>query len=160
MNIIIRPVEERDSKPITAIIKSICKEFKVDWPDTVYTDPTTNNLCSLFKTPGSKYWVALEGGKLVGGCGIYPTDGLPVNYAELVNFCILPDYRGKGIGKKLMAKSFISAIKSGYEYLYLKSIPEFDTALRIYEKVGFKQIDTPLDNSVDLICKIWMIKNL
>lgn len=160
MNIIIRPIEERDNKPIADVIKNVCREFKVDWPGTVYTDSTTNDLYGLFQNPASAYWIAEEDGRLIGGCGIYPTKGLPEHFAELVKFYLIPTSRGKGIGKKLMAKCFISAIASGYEHLYLKSIPEFDTAPGIYEKVGFKQIDTPLGNSVDLICKIWMVKNL
>lgn len=160
MDIIIRPIEERDNKSIVDVIKTVCREFKVDWPGTVYTDPTTNDLFRLFQNPGSAYWVAEENGKLVGGCGIYPSDGLPEHYAELVKFYLLPCSRGKGIGKKLMAKNFVSAIALGYEHVYLKSIPEFDTALGLYEKVGFRQLEVALGSSEDLVCNIWMVKNL
>jgi len=160
MGIIIRRIEERDNRSIADVIKNVCREFKVDWPGTVYTDPTTNDLYRLFQNPGSAYWIAEEDGRLVGGCGIYPTDGLPANYAELVKFYLLPGSRGKGIGKKLMAKCFISAIASGYEHLYLKSIPEFDKALEMYEKAGFKQLESALGHSVDLVCNIWMVKPL
>lgn len=160
MDIIIRPIEERDNKKIADLIKTVCREYKVDWPGTVYTDQTTNNLYRLFQKPGSAYWVAEEAGKLLGGCGIYPTDGLPVNYAELVKFYLLPGSRGKGIGKKLMTKSFVSAIALGYEHLYLKTIPEFNTAPEVYEKSGFKLLDTAMGNSVDKVCDIWMVKRL
>ena len=52
MNIIIRPIEERDNKLIGDIIKNVFREFKLDKPGTVYSDPTTNNLYRLFATPG------------------------------------------------------------------------------------------------------------
>lgn len=156
---IIRPLEERDNKLIEDIIKNVFREFKLDKPGTVYSDPTTNNLYRLFETSGSKYWVAEEDGKLVGGCGIYPNAGLPVNYAELVKFYLLTSSRGKGIGKALMGKCFISAIALGYEHLYLESFPEFVTAVDMYEKVGLKHIDKPLGNSGRYACNVCMAKN-
>ena len=96
----------------------------------------------------------------MGGCGIYPTDGLPINYAELVKFYLLTESRGKGIGKELMKKSFISALEFGYEALYLESFPELGDAIMMYDKAGFKHIDKPLGNSGHFACNIWMVKNL
>ncbi len=55
------------------------------------------------------YWIAEEDGKITGGCGIYSTPGLPEGCAELVKLYLLPEHRGKGIGKMLMEKSFESA---------------------------------------------------
>jgi putative acetyltransferase len=160
MDIIIRPIEESDNKLIEDIIRNTFREFKLDKPGTVFSDPTTSNLYRLFKAPGSKYWVAEEDGKLLGGCGMHPTNGLPVNFAELVKFYVSPASRGKGIGKKLLAKSFISAIALGYEYLYLESFPEMDAAIGLYEKAGFNHVDKPLGNSGHFACNIWMVKNL
>lgn len=160
MDIIIRPIEQRDNKQMADIIKTVCREFEVDWPGTVYTDPTTDDLYRLFKTPGSAYWLVEEKGKLVGGCGIYPTEGLPEHFAELMKFYLLPTSRGRGIGKKLITRNFVSAIALGYENLYLKSIPEFEAALILYEKVGFKQLEVPIGGTENPACNIWMIKNL
>ncbi|MCW3109921.1 MAG: acetyltransferase [Segetibacter sp.] len=160
MGIIIRQIEQKDNPVLAKLIKTVFREFKINKPGTVYTDPTTSDLYNLFKTPGSLYWVAEEDGKLLGGCGIYPTDGLPVNFAELVKFYLLPPSRGKGIGKALMGKCFISAIALGYECLYLESFPEFVTAVDMYEKLGFKHIHKPLGNSGHYACNVWMAKNL
>ena len=160
MGIIVRPIEQKDNPVLAELIKTVFREFKLEKPGTVYSDPTTSDLFKLFKTPGSLYWVAEEDGKLLGGCGIYPTDGLPDNYAELVKFYLLPSSRGKGIGKALMGKCFISAIALGFEHLYLESFPEFVTAVDMYEKSGFKHIDKPLGNSGHYACNVWMTKNL
>ena len=160
MEITIRRIEQKDNIDLAKLIKAIFCEFKIDKPGTVYTDPTTNNLFNLFKTPGAAYWVAEEDGILLGGCGIYPTNGLPANYAELVKFYLLPDSRGKGIGRALIGKSLISAVSLGYEILYLESFPELGKAVDIYEKSGFKQIDKPLGNSGHYACTIFMVKIL
>jgi putative acetyltransferase len=104
--------------------------------------------------------VAEEDGEILGGCGIYPTVGLPQHYAELVKFYLLPTSRGKGIGRALMEKCFISAIALGYEHLYLESFPELDAAIGMYEKAGFKHLSRPLGNSGHFACNIWMVKSI
>lgn len=160
MGVIIRPIEHKDNPFIAELIKAVFREFKIAKPGTVYTDPTTNDLFNLFKIQGSVYWVAEEDGELLDGCGIYPTTGLPENCAELVKFYLLPMARGKGIGRLLMGRSFISAVPSGYEQLYLESFPELGTAVNMYEKAGFKHLEKPLGNSGHHACTIWMLKNL
>jgi putative acetyltransferase len=160
MGIIIRPIEHRDNHVIAELIKTVFREFKIDKPGTVYNDPTTNDLFNLFKTEGSAYWIAEEDGVVLGGCGVYPTTGLPENCAELVKFYLLPAARGKAIGRALMGKSFISAVAFGYEQLYLESFPELSTAVNMYEKSGFKHIEKPLGNSGHHACTIWMVKDL
>ena len=160
MNVTIRPIAKADDRQMADVIKNIFLEFNLPEDGTVYSDPATNNLYELFQTERSIYWVAEHNGKIVGGCGIYPTDGLPINYAELVKFYLLPASRGIGIGKQLLAKAFMVATELGYEHLYLESFPELEDAIRIYEKVGFKQIDKPLGESGHYACNIRMLKNL
>lgn len=160
MNVTIRPIEKGDNRQIADVIKNIFLEFNLPKEGTVYSDPATNNLYELFQTERSKYCVAEYNGKIVGGCGIYPTVDLPVNYVELVKFYLLPESRGMGIGKQLLAQIFILAKKLDYKYLYLESFPELKGAIRIYDGVGFKQIDKPLGNSGHFACNIYMLKNL
>lgn len=85
-NISYRTIEPNDNKVIAELIRTVFREFKIDKPGTVYTDPTTDNLFLLFQKKGSIYWLAEEKGILLGGCGIFPTNGLPDGYAELVKF--------------------------------------------------------------------------
>ena len=156
----LRTIEEKDNGEIAAVIRSVFREFKIDKPGTVYYDPTTDDLYSLFKKPGCIYWIAEEDAKIIGGCGIYPTPGLPEGCAELVKLYLLPDQRGKGIGRMLMEKSFESAIIFGYRQLYLESMPELRKAIGLYEKAGFRFIPARMGNSGHFSCDIWMIKDL
>ena len=77
MPVQLRPVVFTDNQPLASLIRQVFREFRIDMPGTVYTDPTTDHLFELFQTPGSVYWVAEEDGTLLGGCGIFPTSGLP-----------------------------------------------------------------------------------
>ena len=160
MEIIIRPIDKKDNAEMAEVIRKVLREFKIDKPGTVYTDPTTDNLYELFQIPKACYWIAEVNGEIVGGCGIYPTAELPDGCAELVKYYVASEERGKGIGKKLMEKSFRSAMEFGYTQLYLESLPELDKAVGIYKKAGFKILPAPLGNSGHFACNLWMLKDL
>lgn len=160
MAINIRQIEERDNKEIAELIRSVFREFKIDRPGTVYYDPTTDNLYGLFREPGSVYWIAEEDSVILGGCGLYPTPGLPEGCAELVKFYLSAASRGKGTGWMLMEKTAEWARGNGYRSLYLESLPELKKAISLYERAGFTFINGPLGNSGHFGCNIWMTKTL
>jgi putative acetyltransferase len=160
MDIIFRKIAEKDNKEIAGLIRKVFREFKIDRPGTVYFDPTTDDLFKLFSIPGAEYWIAEENGIIIGGCGVYPTPGLPEGCAELVKLYLSADQRGKGIGRTLMEKTFESAKRLGFKQLYLESMPELSKAISLYKKAGFKDIPSPLGNSGHFGCHIWMLKDL
>lgn len=160
MDIVLRPIEEKDNKGIANLIRGVFMVFNIHRPGTVYFDPTTDNLFELFRARGSEYFIAEENKIIIGGCGVYPTPGLPEGCAELVKFYLSASNRGKGIGRQLMVKAFESAKKNGYRQLYLESLPELDRAISLYEKAGFKFINGPLGKTGHFGCNIWMLKDL
>ena len=156
----IRPIEPADNEALAKVIRTALAEFGANKPGTVYFDPTTDALFELFRTPNSFYYVALVDGKVVGGCGIFPTDNLPDGTCELVKLYLAKEARGTGLGKQLMEISLSWAKENGYTQVYLESMPELAKAVSIYEKVGFKALDHPLGNSGHCGCDIWMLKEL
>lgn len=157
---IIRPIQQEDNLQIAQVIKDSLREFGVDKPGTVYTDPTTNDLFTLFQEKSAVYFILQEGNDILGGCGIYPTKGLPQGCAELVKLYLLKKVRGKGLGKQLMQTCIDYAERLGLNQLYLESLPELKSAISLYEKMGFKRIDKPLGDSGHFACDLWMIKKL
>jgi putative acetyltransferase len=152
MEITQRKIEERDNREIAELIRSVFREFRIDKPGTVYFDPTTDNLFKLFSIPGSEYWIAEENDVIIGGCGVYPTPGLPEGCAELVKLYLSASYRGRGTVE--------SAKKFGYRQLYLESLQELGKAISLYERAGFRFIPSPLGSSGHFGCHIWMLKDL
>ena len=155
-----RNIERKDNKELADLIRSVFREFGIARPGTVYFDPTTDNLSELFRTSGSVYWITEENSAMAGGCGIYPTPGLPAGCAELVKFYLLPQWRGKGIGRTLMEKCIESARELRYKQLYLESLPELSKAVSMYLKSGFRHIPHAMGNSGHFGCNIWMVKDL
>jgi putative acetyltransferase len=159
-SITVRRIEKRDNAGIAELIRKVFREFKIDRPGTVYFDPTTDDLYTLFQTPRSIYRIALDGSEIIGGCGIFPTPALPEGCAELVKFYLDAGYRGRGIGRMLMDKSIDSAREFGFRQIYLESMPELGKAISMYEKAGFRSISKPMGNSGHFGCDIWMLLDL
>jgi putative acetyltransferase len=157
---LIRPIKKEDNPDIASIVRSILKEFGANKPGTVYFDPTTDDLFSLFQTPNSFYFIAGMEGKMIGGSGVFPTPGLPDGYCELVKLYLVPEARGKGIGHRLMEACFEKAREFGFKKIYLETMPELRNALGLYEKAGFTYLPGPLGKSGHFGCDLWMIKEL
>jgi putative acetyltransferase len=156
----IREISALDNKPIASIIREVLKEHGVDKPGTVYTDPTTDKLYELFQQAFSCYFIAELDGEMVGGCGIYPTLGLPEGCAELVKLYLSKKSRKRGIGHLLMTKCLEKAKELGFNQLYLESLPELDKAVQLYKSLGFKTLDNPMGQSGHFACNLWMLKEL
>lgn len=156
----IRGIRKEDNAELAEMIRSVFREFNVVRPRTVYDDPTTDDLFAVFQRERSAFFILEKDKRIVGCAGVFPTDGLPENCCELVKFYLTPETRGKGLGKKLMEKSFEAARQCGYVHMYLESFPEFMTAVSLYKNAGFRILDTPMGNSGHAGCTVWMIKDL
>lgn len=155
-----RPIEKRDNEAIAHIIRTVLTEFKANRPGTAFADAATDKLFEVFSSPRSAYRIVEADGRVAGGGGIYPTEGLPDGYCELVKLYLTPKTRGKGIGKALIEECIIAAQEMGFTHLYLESMPELNGAISLYEKLGFERSTAPLGNSGHFACDIWMVKKL
>ena len=153
----IRTIEPQDNQALALVVRNTLAEFGANKPGTVYFDPTTDALYEVFQKPRSIYYVVLKDDKIIGGGGIYPTDGLPGDTCELVKMYLLPEARGLGLGRLLIEKCLQFAKESGYKNVYLETMPELKNALKVYEKMGFKYLAGPMGNSGHFGCELWMM---
>ena len=160
MNFNIRRIQPSDNPIIASIIRATLKEFGANHPGTVYYDPTTDALFELFQKERSTYNIAELDGEIVGGGGIYPTDGLPADTCELVKMYLLPKARGIGLGKKMIEQCLQQAKENGFSKIYLETMNELKPALKVYERLGFVYLDGPMGNSGHFGCPLWMLRSL
>jgi putative acetyltransferase len=158
--VIFREVKKEDNILLARMIRQVFKEHDAPESGTVFSDPTTDDLFGLFDLNRSVLWVAELDGVALGCCGIYPTEGLENSCAELVKYYLAESERGRGTGRQLMELCIASARKLGYKKLYIESMPQFSKAVRIYEKLGFRKLSSPLGNSGHTTCTIWMLLEL
>ena len=158
--VIIRDLQKEDNPALAKVVRDTLAEFGANHPNTVYYDPTTDTLFEVFQTPRSKYFLAELNNKIVGGGGIYPTDGLPPDTCELVKMYLLPEARGLGLGRTLIEKCIETAAENGFKKIYLETMPELKQALNVYEKFGFEFLKGRMGNSGHTGCSLWMLKSL
>ncbi|HZF65056.1 MAG TPA: GNAT family N-acetyltransferase [Chitinophagaceae bacterium] len=156
----VRRIQPQDNRQIAGVIRTVLEEFGANKPGTVYFDDSTDNLSQLFATPKSAYYVAVHQDRVIGGAGIYPTDGLPPGTCELAKMYLVPEARGKGLGKRLINECLQFAKDQGFEKVYLETMPELRSALIVYEKTGFQYLPGPLGNSGHFGCSLWMLRDL
>lgn len=156
----IRKIKSSDNEALAKIVRNTLAEFGANKPGTVYYDDTTDHLYELFQEAGSIYYVAEKEGTIVGGAGIYPSQGLPQGTCELVKMYLQKDARGAGLGKHLIEQVLEFALGFGYLNVYIETMPELQKALKVYEKFGFEYLNGPLGNTGHYGCDVWMLKAL
>ncbi len=156
----IRNILPTDNSALAKIVKGTLAEFGANHPGTVYYDATTDALFELFQNDKAVYNVAELNGEVVGGGGIYPTEGLPIDTCELVKMYLLSNARGLGLGKIMIEKCIEQAKQKGFKKIYLETMPELKQALNVYAKFGFEYLKGPMGNSGHTGCSLWMLKVL
>jgi putative acetyltransferase len=156
----ITTIQPADNADLAVIIRASLAEFGANKPGTVFFDPTTDELFDLFQKPGSVYYVATQGSTIIGGAGIFPSNGLPEGVCELVKMYLKKEARGRGLGKLLIDKCLHTAKEMGYKKVYLETMPELRKAVSVYEKFGFEYLNGPVGNTGHFGCDVWMIKEL
>jgi putative acetyltransferase len=159
-NIFLRPIQPADDPIIATIIRNTLAEFGANHPGTVYFDDSTDHLSDIFKTAGSSYTIVELNEEIVGGAGIYPSDGLGNGVVELVKMYLLPQARNLGIGQRLIEAECQKARELGYSKVYIETMPELKKAVSLYERHGFNYLNGPLGNTGHFGCDIWMLKDL
>ncbi len=156
----IRKIKKTDNPLLAKIIRNALEEFKANKPGTVYFDESTDHLFELFEASNNTYNVVLFNNEVVGGAGIFHTDGLDDDTCELVKMYLSPKARGKGIAKLLMTASIEAAKIAGFKKIYLETMPELKNAIPLYVKSGFNYLPNALGNTGHNGCDVWMLKTI
>lgn len=95
---------------------------------------------------GTKYIVLLDDGYPVATCRFYETAPKTVTLGRVV---VLPDYRGKGLGRQVIreAEDWIRELK--YQQIEIESRTE---ATGFYEKLGYQTVDGSIVRSGVFAC--------
>ena len=89
------------------------------------------------------FWCLLSNDKVIGTVGVKKLDE---STAELKALYLQSEFRGKGFGFRLLDKAVQFAKEQGYQRIVLDSMSQYDDAIRLYEKFGFKFTERYNDN--------------
>lgn len=92
----------------------------------------------LISKNGPVYY-AIENDRVVGWCDIFPDENPRLKHRGGLGMGLLPEYRGLGLGSKLLSAVLDHAKKFGLEKVELNVYTSNTSAIALYKKFGFEQ---------------------
>ncbi|MDF2156046.1 bifunctional helix-turn-helix transcriptional regulator/GNAT family N-acetyltransferase [Vibrio sp. CAU 1672] len=157
---VLRPLSKADNPQVAEVIRRVSAEYGLT-ADKGYgvADPTLDDMYSVYDQQGAAYWVIEYQGEIVGGGGFAPLAGEP-DVCELQKMYFLPQTRGHGLAKRIVALSLQLAKQLGYQQCYLETTECLKEAIGLYEKLGFEHLAAPLGQTGHDACEVVMLKAL
>jgi RimJ/RimL family protein N-acetyltransferase len=131
----IRRARPEDAAAIARQMKVVVDEG--EWLATE-SDTTVEELTEGFRegfAKGNISIVAEEDGEIIGGIGVNPS---AVEGLAWLGMSILPEHRGRGLGRELLDAAIEAAREAGYRKLELEVFPENARAIALYLRAGFE----------------------
>jgi len=114
-----------------------------------------NDLQSQYFDNGGTFLVITDNNRVVGTGGVRR---LCASVCELKRMWFLPQYRGRGLGTRLLMQLIEWARDNGFQTMRLDVADEVRSApaVRLYERLGFTRIERYNES----LCTVWMEKNI
>ena len=156
----IEEIKPQYDAKICAIIKRVGEEYGALGDGYGPSDDEVTAMSKHYTgESSSRYFVASIQGTIIGGGGVAPFNSSQ-KICELRKLFLLPESRGLGLGKKITEQCLAYAKNKGYQQCYLDTLENMTSAISLYEKLGFKYLDKPLEGTIHQGCNIWMLKDL
>ncbi|MFV8342386.1 GNAT family N-acetyltransferase [Flavobacterium sp. XS2P39] len=156
----IRKIKKEDNQAVAQLIRAVFDELNIPKIGTAYEDPYLDLMFEEYNKPKSVYYVVEKNGKIIGSAGIAPLENETEIICELQKMYFLPETRGLGIGSQMMSICLQSAKDFGFKKCYLETMPFMHDAQKLYKKVGFEYICSPMGSTGHTSCPVWMLKDL
>lgn len=124
MNLTFRLMDPEDADAVEVVEKAC---FAIPWSrESFWKAAGDSNTC---------YLLVLDGERVIGyaGCWISFEEG------QITNVAVLPEYRGKGVGTKLMGEIIRLLLARGLTALTLEVRPSNTPARALYARYGFRE---------------------
>ncbi|HEY9256323.1 bifunctional helix-turn-helix transcriptional regulator/GNAT family N-acetyltransferase [Chitinophaga sp.] len=101
-----------------------------------YVCKTFYEFLPTYNPAKDRIFLAIADNQIVGSVAIL---GSSRHLAQLRWFLIHPDYRGRGLGKKLLQEAIVFCREKDYQKVYLMTTSMQETAIALYKKAGFRK---------------------
>jgi putative acetyltransferase len=133
---LIRAWEERDRIPSAEIIRTVLAEYGLSWEPTG-ADRDVLEVEDFYLATGGEFWVIEKQGQQVGTAAYYPIER-GENAVEIRKMYLLPDARGKGLGKYILQQMEQAIAARGFQQIWIQTASVLKTAVKLYERSGYQ----------------------
>ncbi len=140
----IREMRVADNQAVASLVRVNLENHGLDIPGTAYFDASLDNLYEFYSLKHRRgYYVLVdESDHVVGGIGFAEFEPFD-NCAELQKLYLADSAKGSGLGYRLVAFVEEKMAEAGYTSSYLETHHNLQTAIHIYEKMGYSKIERP-----------------
>lgn len=133
----------------TDMLVSINPEFHL-YLDIQHYDDEKENPSLKYALPDGRLYLDISDDGIARGC--IALRKLSDGKGEVKRLYVRPEYRGNGIATALVERIVEDARNIGYKELYLDTLPELESAVRLYKSFGFEETgqynDSPVDKTI------------
>jgi GNAT superfamily N-acetyltransferase len=112
------------------------REYGYDRTFEAYVAAGVADLVLKFDKRRDRLWLVEKDGELIASIAIVHRAG---NCAQLRWYHVHPDYRGCGLGQRLMRSAVRFCRARGYRRIFLWTTSELEAAAHIYQRLGFQR---------------------
>lgn len=156
----VRRIEPEDNSSIATIIRTVMTEFGAVGHGYSIEDAEVDSMYDVYSEPRSEYFVVEDDGKVVGGGGIGPLVGGDESICELKKMYFIPSARGRGLAVAVLKRCLKSARRFGYRTMYLETLTHLQQAQKLYQRFGFRFIESSLGATGHHKCDSFMTLEL
>ena len=84
-------------------------------------------------------YYAIDKDRVVGWCDVFPYSNVRLSHRGTLGMGLIPEYRGQGLGSKLLSSVIEHSKRYGLEKIELNVYTSNTSAIALYKKFGFEQ---------------------
>lgn len=142
MTVTISQIEEKDIEGFNAALGVVARERRyITFIDAPPLESTRSFVLDNIKNDYTQL-VARDDGKIVGWCDITPSKRHAIAHIGTLGIGLLPEYRNRGLGRKLALAAIERAQAAGLTRIELGVVAHNENAIALYKKLGFEMEGT------------------
>ena len=143
INIRFREITKSDDPAVASLVRDNLEAYGLDIPGTAYFDEALDHLSDLYGKDDCRYYVVTDDSdEVIGGVGFSLCTFIK-DAAELQKLYLADRAKGAGLGYEMMDFIEDRMRDAGFKVSYLETHSKLETAIHLYEKCGYIEIDRP-----------------
>ena len=132
---LVRDWQPDDRNAAANIICSVLAEYGLGW-EPEGADRDVLEVETYYQATGGEFWVIEQRGRLVGTGAYYPIQR-GQNAVEIRKMYLLPEARGKGLGRFLLQTLEAAIVARHVEQIWIETASILAEAVTLYENSGY-----------------------